>query len=96
MQTAGEAVTFRRLTQAQVDESCRRHERLAKLRPGGARAIFSFTDLSGLVLRERPLVGANFNGAILRDTDFSGADLDNAGFFGADLKAARLVRACPD
>jgi uncharacterized protein YjbI with pentapeptide repeats len=93
MHTAIEPVTFRRLTQAEVDEICRRHERLVKLWPGGARAIFSFCDLSGLVLRERVLTGANFSGAILRNTDFTGADLDNAEFFGADLTAARLVPA---
>jgi uncharacterized protein YjbI with pentapeptide repeats len=81
----------RRLTQLEVDAICARHERLWHAKPGGARAVFAWADISGLSLRGRQLCDADFTGVIASDADFSGARLDNATFFGADLQNAAFV-----
>lgn len=86
-------VSFRKLPQAEVDEICRRHDRLWRGAPNGARAIFSYTDLSGIILKDRNLSDADFTGCVLHDADLSGARLDHATLFGADLQGARLVDA---
>ena len=83
----------RRLTQQEVDLICARHDRLWTARPGGARAVFTFADLSGLSLKDRNLCDADFSGALLDGADRSGARLDNANLFGADLQGAKLVGA---
>src|SRR5689334_14905123 len=54
-----------RLSQAEVDEICAKHDRLWSSRPGGARAVFAFKDLSGAVLFGRNLCDADFTGAIM-------------------------------
>ncbi|HET6971478.1 MAG TPA: pentapeptide repeat-containing protein, partial [Phenylobacterium sp.] len=51
-----------RLTQAEVDAVCARHDRLWTSKPGGARAVFTFKDLSGADLRGRNLCDADFTG----------------------------------
>ena len=61
-----------RLTQAQVDAVCAKHDRLWTARPGGARAVFAFKDISGCDLRGRNLCDADFTGAILHDCKFRG------------------------
>ncbi len=83
----------RRLTQTEADIICARHDRLWTARPGGARAVFAFCDLSGLSLRARNLCDADFSGALMAGTDLSGARLDNANLFAADLYKARLTGA---
>src|ERR1700755_2381787 len=88
----------RRMTQAEVDVICAKHDRLWAARPGGARAVFSWCDLSGLDLSGRNLSDADFTGAILADCKLKGARLDNATLFcadltGADLREASLRRA---
>jgi uncharacterized protein YjbI with pentapeptide repeats len=87
------SIVVRKLSQAEVDAICFRHDRLWQAKSGGARAIFSHCDLSGLKLRDRNLVEADFTGAILFETDLSGSRLDHASFFGADLQGARLLEA---
>jgi len=85
--TAG---NYRRLTQEDADAICAKHDRLWTARPGGARAVFSWMDLSGLNFRSRNLSDADFTGAILCGCKFSGARLDHAVFFGADMQEADL------
>ena len=46
---------YTRLTQAQVDAICQKHERLKAMKPGGARAVFAWMDVSGLDFRGRDL-----------------------------------------
>ena len=82
-----------RLTQADVDEICAKHDRLWSAKPGGARAVFAWKDLSGIDLRSRNLCDADFTGAVLIDCRFAGARLDNATFFCADLQNANLTDA---
>ena len=71
----------RRLTQADVDLICARHDRLWSGRGGGARAVFSFADLSGLTLG-----GKNLSGARLRQADLSLTVMNRASFAGGDLR----------
>jgi uncharacterized protein YjbI with pentapeptide repeats len=83
----------RRLTQAEVDAICVRHDRLWSSRMGGARAAFTWKDLSGLDLSGRNLCDADFTGAIMADCNLAGARLDNANLFGADIQNANLREA---
>lgn len=39
-----------RLSQAEVDAICVKHDRLWSSKPGGARAVLAFKDLSGIDL----------------------------------------------
>src|SRR5215469_3295442 len=82
------AKQHRRLTQAEVDLICAKHDRLWAARPGGARAVFSWCDLSGLDLSGRDLTGA-----VLSDCRMKGARLDHATLYCADLQHADLTEA---
>ena len=85
--TAG---NYRRLTQDEADGICAKHDRLWTARPGGARAVFSWMDLSGLNFRGRNLSDADFTGAILAGCKFANARLDHTVFFAADMQEADL------
>jgi uncharacterized protein YjbI with pentapeptide repeats len=93
MSAIGTAAAYRRLTQQEADLICTKHDRLWTARPGGARAVFSWMDLSGLNFRGRNLCDADFTGAILHGAKFANARLDHAVFFGADLQDADLSEA---
>ena len=84
---------FARLTQRDVSAAISRHEMLYSGRLGGARAVFTFCDLSGLNLAGRNLADADFTGAILEEANLKGAKLDSASFFGTDLRRAKIGRA---
>src|SRR6185312_4159613 len=90
---AAQLIRHRRLTQAEVDAICVRHDRLWSSRTGGARAVFTWKDLSGLDLSGRNLCDADFTGAILAECKLAHARLDNANLFGADLQNANLAEA---
>ena len=83
----------RRIEQSELDAICVRHDRLWQAKPGGARAVLAWLDLSGLSLRGRNLADADFAAANLIGADLSGAKLDNATFFGADMQDCLLVEA---
>src|ERR1700753_726521 len=85
--------SFAKLSQKEASAAAARHEMLYSGRMGGARAVFAFTDLSGLDLSGRNLADADFTGAVLEETNFAGARLDSASFFGADLRRANLTNA---
>ena len=55
----------RKLTQEEADAVCLKHDRLWQARPGGARAVFAWMDLSGVSLRGRNLADADFTAACL-------------------------------
>src|SRR4029453_9734119 len=82
-----------RLSQADVDAICLKHDRLWSAKPGGARAGFAFKALTGVDLRGRNLCDPDFTGAILSECKFKGARLDNATLFCADLSGADLTDA---
>ncbi len=84
---------YTKLTQAQVDQICLKHERFWAAKPGGGRAMFAWCDLSGLTLKGRVLMDADFTAAILTDCDVSGAVLDKSNMFCADLQLANLTGA---
>ena len=86
MVQAVEPLVRKRLTQAELDLVCARHDRLFQARPGGARAVFAWLDISGLSLKGRNLADADFAAACLEGCDLTGAKLDNAIFFGADMQ----------
>src|SRR3954468_1133769 len=82
-----------RLSQAEVDGVCAKHDRLWSAKPGGARAVFAFKDLSGLDLSGRNLCDADFTGAIMVEGGRRGPRLDNAIFFCADLQGVDMTDA---
>ena len=77
-----------RLSQAEVDAICAKHDRLWSSKPGGARAVFAFKDLSGADLHGRNLCDADFTGAIM-----DGAILDDTNTEGATLPANKTGSA---
>ena len=91
--TAYGAGAYHRLTQEQADAICLKHDRLWTARPGGARAVFSWLDLTGLNFRGRNLSDADFTGALLVGAKFTGAKLDHAVFFGSDMQEADFTEA---
>ena len=93
MVQAAEPLVRKRLTQAELDLVCARHDRLFQARPGGARAVFAWLDISFLSLKGRNLADADFAAACLEGCDLTGAKLDNAIFFGADMQDAVLADA---
>ncbi len=93
MQTRAIQEVPQRLSQAEADAICARHERLWRARPGGARGVFAWMDLSGLDFSGRNLTDTDFSGAIAVGCNLSGAKLDNANLFGADLREADLSNA---
>jgi uncharacterized protein YjbI with pentapeptide repeats len=84
---------YRRLTQQEANAICVKHDRLWTARPGGARAVFSWLDVSELDFRGRNLCDADFTGALLMGCKFVGARLDHAIFFGADMQGADFTEA---
>ena len=63
----------RRIDQHELDAICARHDRLWQAKPGGARAVFAWLDLSGLSLAGRNLADADFAAACLIGCDLTGA-----------------------
>lgn len=90
-EAATQAERHRRIDQRELDAVCARHDRLWQSRPGGARAVFAWMDLSGLSLKGRNLADADFTAARMVGCDLSDARLDNAVLFGADLQDATLI-----
>src|ERR1700761_2781518 len=84
---------FAKLTQKDVAAAVARHEMLYSGRLGGARATFTFCDLSGLDLSGRNLADADFTGAGLEETNFAGARLASASSLGAALRRTNLTNA---
>ncbi|MDB5454298.1 MAG: pentapeptide repeat family protein, partial [Caulobacteraceae bacterium] len=87
------SLVSRRLTQTEVNALCAKHDRLWSSRPGGARAVFAWMDLSGLDLRGKNLCDADFTGAVMQGVKMKGSRLDHATLFGADLQNAELIDA---
>ena len=73
--------SFRRISQHEADVVALKHELLYKGQANGARADFSFCDLTGLNLGGRYLTEALFTGARLAHIDLSGTNLDSANLF---------------
>ncbi len=93
MAAFGTAGSYRRITQQEADLICAKHDRLYAAKPGGARAVFAWMDLTGLEFRKRNLNDADFSGAIVAACDFTDCRLDHAVFFGSDMQEANLTGA---
>ncbi|HAH10135.1 MAG TPA: hypothetical protein DCL48_08545, partial [Alphaproteobacteria bacterium] len=65
-----------RLTQQDAHLVVTKHEILLTGRLGGARANFSFCDLTGVDLSNRNLADAIFTGALLAEANLSHAKMD--------------------
>ena len=81
----------RRINQVEADKICAKHDRLWTSKPGGARAVFAWMDLSGVNLSGKNLCDADFSGAVLAGCNLENARLDHATLFGADLQDANMV-----
>jgi uncharacterized protein YjbI with pentapeptide repeats len=75
MASRNEDIVRRKLSQAELNAICIKHDRLWQAKPGGARAVFAWLDLSGLDLRGRNLSDADFSAARMHGCDLTGADL---------------------
>lgn len=93
MSATSGASRYKKLTQAQVDQICEKHARLKAMKPGGARAVFAWSDLSGLNLTGRDLTDADFTAAVMVGTDLSGSILDQSNLYCVDMQMANLTRA---
>jgi uncharacterized protein YjbI with pentapeptide repeats len=78
------------VTQAELDAAVKKHAMYAAARVGGARAILTYKDLSGLSLRAIDLSNADFSGSLLYDADMRNAKLEGSVFFAANLQKAHL------
>jgi uncharacterized protein YjbI with pentapeptide repeats len=87
------SLVVRRLTQAMVDAICAKHDRLWSSKPGGARAVFAWCDLSGLDISGKNLCDADLTGAVLMNCKAKGVRFDHANLFGADLSDCDLTEA---
>ncbi len=81
----------RRINQAEAEKICAKHDRLWTSKPGGARAVFAWMDLSGVDLSGKNLCDADFSGAVLAGCNLQDARLDHATLFGADLQDANMM-----
>ncbi len=80
----------KRLAQSDIVDILQLHQRFRACRPGGARAVVEYADLSGLDFAGMDLEDAVFTGCRLEGANFEDARLDNAIFFCADLRRANL------
>jgi uncharacterized protein YjbI with pentapeptide repeats len=90
---AAHTAELRRIDQQELEAVCAKHDRLWSSKPGGARAVFAWKDLSGLDLRGKNLCDADFTGALLVGCQMQGVRLDHANLFGCDLQNADLTDA---
>ena len=93
MSAASAEYSFTRLTQAELDQICLKHERLMKGIPGGMRAKLAWCDMSGLSLKGRILKDADFTAAIMVDCDLTGAVLDGSNLYCVDIQLSCLKGA---
>lgn len=82
-----------RISQDQLDEVLRKHRNFSVGKPGGARAVMKFKDLSGLDFRRIDLSGADFTGSNLARCNLSYGTYVGSAFYGCDLRDANLEGA---
>lgn len=83
----------KRLSQAQLDELCKRHHDFRSGNHGGARMSLQFFDLSGLSMASKDLTGADLTGSILIECDLRGAKFDSAALFACDMRFSNCQNA---
>ncbi|MBY0428966.1 MAG: pentapeptide repeat-containing protein [Alphaproteobacteria bacterium] len=78
------------LSQSELDVAIKKHAMYAGARVGGARAVLSYKDMSGLVMHGVDLSNADFTGSLLFDADMRECKLEGSIFFCANLQKAHL------
>ncbi len=78
------------ISQSDLDVVIKKHAMYAGARVGGARAVLSYKDLSGLVLRGADLSSADFTGSLFYDADMRNCKLEGSIFFCANMQKAHL------
>ncbi|MDX1922524.1 MAG: pentapeptide repeat-containing protein [Alphaproteobacteria bacterium] len=78
------------ISQTELDVAIKKHAMYASAKVGGARAILSYKDLSGLVLRGVDLSSADFSGSLFYDADMRNCKMEGSVFFCANLQKAHL------
>ena len=78
------------ISQTELDVAIKKHAMYTGARVGGARAVLSYKDLSGLVLHGVDLSSADFTGSRLYDADMRNCKLEGSVFFCANLHKAHL------
>ena len=78
------------LSQTELDVAIKKHAMYAGARVGGARAVLSYKDMSGLVMHGVDLSSADFTGSLLYDADMRECKLEGSVFFCANLQKAHL------
>lgn len=81
------------LRQDELDQAIKKHVMFKTGRVGGARAILTHRDLTGLDFRSSDLAGADFSGSLFYQANLGGCNLDGAVFFVANLQKANLTNA---
>ncbi len=81
------------ITQSELDVAIKKHAMYASARVGGARAVLSYRDLSGLVLHGVDLSSADFTGSLFYDADMRQCKLEGSVCFGANFQKAHLNEA---
>lgn len=89
---------LKQITQDELIEILKKHEKWVRDEPGGERADLSNTDLKGIdltgaFLPSALLNGANFENALMSKVNFMHADLVNANFTNAIMPEAKLRSA---
>ena len=78
------------VSQRQLDDVIKLHQKFLEGDTGGSRCIMKFMDLSGLNLKGKNMSNADFTGALLKGADLSEGNFENSSFFAADLSKANL------
>ena len=78
------------LSQGELDAAIKKHAMYTGARVGGARAVLSYKDMTGLVMRGVDFSNADFTGSLLYDADMRQCKLEGSIFFCANLQKAHL------
>jgi uncharacterized protein YjbI with pentapeptide repeats len=82
-----------KILQTQLDDVLRKHRFFSIGKPGGARAVLKFKDLSALDFRGIDLSGADFTGSDMSKSNLSRCTFNGSVFYGCNLADANLQYA---
>ncbi len=85
--------SYERMTQDALDMIIAKHAMFMSGKPGGARAVLKFKDLSHLNFKSGNFTGADFTASVFHNSNMSGGNFSNATFYGCDLQQANLENA---
>ena len=82
-----------KISQDELDELARNHDRFLKGIRGGGRAVFKFKDLSGLDFSGTDFSQSDFTGSNLTGANMAGGTFRGVSFFACDMRDANLESA---